>query len=481
MARPGGRYIGRLGLQLTTAFVAVALAAVLAALLIFSVSVGRDFNHLVRRQNANLARSVAFAAAAAYGNGGWAQADLIPVVAQVTSSGAGVQIRDNNGNLVGETPGYATIAAKGPTVTEEVVVRGRRVGSTTVALGRGKETRLITAYNTSRWKDRTASALVAVLIALIVALPLSRMIAAPLDRMIWAARARSSGHKKARVGFVRGFGKLKHLAVAFDEMADITEEQDQLRRNLVADVAHELRTPIAVLLAGHEAMLDGVTEPTAVYLESLREEVMRLARMVDDLQRLASAEAAALQLTLIRRDLAAVVATAAASLVDTFEGACITLVERLTKVEVMCDPLRMHEIVVNLLTNAMKFTPAGGQVSLETEQSAGKGRLIVSDTGIGIPANELPHVTERFYRGHRSAEVAGSGIGLTIVTELVHAHHGTLRIDSEQGQGTTVTVILPLAAPGKYGQPVTQRSGRPPPRARRRHASIIAKTNGKPR
>jgi signal transduction histidine kinase len=153
----------------------------------------------------------------------------------------------------------------------------------------------------------------------------------------------------------------------------------------------------------------------------------------------------------------------------------------------MCDPLRMHEVVVNLLTNALKFTPAGGQVTLATKQAGDVGRLIVSDTGIGIPADELPHVTERFFRGQRSAEVAGSGIGLTIVTELVHAHHGTLSIDSSQGQGTAVTVALPLARLGlplarlgRNDETRSQRPGKPRPGTRRRHGGIIAKTDGKP-
>ena len=148
--------------------------------------------------------------------------------------------------------------------------------------------------------------------------------------------------------------------------------------------------------------------------------------MVDDLQRLASAEAAALQLTLVRRDLAAIAATAAASLVESFEAANVTLVERLARIEVLCDPLRMHEVIVNLLTNALKFTPAEGQVTLETSLDDETGELRVTDTGIGIPPDELPHIAERFFRGQRSAEVAGSGIGLTIVAELVRAHRGTL-------------------------------------------------------
>lgn len=476
MAKRNRYWIGRLGLQLTTAFVAVALAAVVAGLLVFSLTVGRDFDRLVRNQHATLARSVAFEAAAAYDHVGWAHADLAPVIALVSRTGGGIEIRDDAGHVVRASSGYDSVVAKGAKVTDPVVVGRRRVGFATVAFGRGAILRLIDTYNAALWEARMASVVIAVLIALIVALPLSRMIAAPVDRLILAARA---SDLNARVGSVRGFGRLNDLAKAFDEMAETRKEQDQLRRNLVADVAHELRTPIAVLQAGHEAMLDGLTQPTAEHLGSLRDEVLRLARMVDDLQRLASAEAAALQLTLLRRDLAAVAATAAASLVDTFQAASITLVERLSRVEVLCDPLRMHEVVVNLLTNAVKFTPAGGQVTLVTAQSARTGTLTVSDTGIGIPADELPHVAERFFRGQRSAEIAGSGIGLTIVTELVHAHHGTLDIDSQQGQGTTVTVALPLAKSGRHGHLVPRQPAEPEPGTRRRHVSIIGKISGR--
>ncbi len=472
MSRPGRSWIGRLGLQLTIAFVGVALAAVIVALLIFSLRIGNDFDRVVSDQNVDLTRAVAAASAAAYNKVGWAHADLTPVAALANGTGSAIEIKNDSGHLVRASPRFSVIALHGPKVTDPIVVRGKRVGWATIAFGNGEIQKLFSTFSAKRWQARIASAVLAILIALVVALPLSRLITLPVDKLISAARARGQGDA-VRVGSVRGFGKLNELATAFDEMAQAKEEQDQLRRNLVADVAHELRTPIAVLQAGHEAMLDGLTAPSAEQLASLRDEVLRLARMVDDLQRLASAEAAALQLTLIRRDLAAVAATAAASLVDTFDAANVTLVERLTKVEVMCDPLRMHEVVVNLLTNAMKFTPAGGQVILETEQSDATGKLRVSDTGIGIPADELPRVTERFYRGQRSAEVAGSGIGLTIVTELVRAHYGRLSIESQLGQGTTVTVTLPLAGSGLTSQLLSQRPGKPPPGTRRGHIGIM--------
>jgi two-component system sensor histidine kinase BaeS len=196
-------------------------------------------------------------------------------------------------------------------------------------------------------------------------------------------------------------------------------------------------------------MLDGVTDPTPHNLGSMREEVLRLARMVEDLQRLAAAEAAAVRLTLAPNDLAAIAAEAADSLRSSYGTGDVGLVQRLTQVHVACDPDRMREVVSDLLTNALKFTPPGGRVRLE----AGTGQdglavLRVSDTGIGIAPDDLPHVTERFFRGDRSTELAGgSGIGLTIVAELVRAQGGELEIASESGKGTLVTVTFPAVDP----------------------------------
>src|SRR5262249_7086294 len=163
---------------------------------------------------------------------------------------------------------------------------------------------------------------------------------------------------------------------------------------------HELRTPVAVLQAGHEAMLDGLNTPTPANLASLHDETLRLGRMVDDLQRLASAEAAALQLKLIPSDLAAIAQDAAHSLADAFDSAGTTLRQRLAAAPAMCDPARMREIIINLLTNALKFTPRGRTVLIETEPprpGREQARLTVTDTGIGILPDDLPRVSERFF------------------------------------------------------------------------------------
>ena len=194
-------------------------------------------------------------------------------------------------------------------------------------------------------------------------------------------------------------------------------------------------------------MLDGITAMIPANLQSLREEVLRLARMIDDLQRLAAAEAAAVQLRLTPQDLSAVAADAAGSLADAFAASGVSLEQRLATAPVSCDPRRMREVIINLLTNARKFTPAGGAVVLATSAGApGPTTVTVTDNGIGIPPGDLPRVTERFYRGSQSASMAdGSGIGLAIVAELVRAQHGTLHITSQPGEGTQVMITFPQA------------------------------------
>ena len=445
MARVTGPWIGRLGLRLALVFVAVALAAVAAAVVSGSVVTSRNVDQLISRQRADAIRATAVAAAAAYDHAGWERADLTALTELVGRAGAALQARNMAGQVIGASPDFASRRGQ-PELTEPVNLRGQHVGSVTLRFGHKGLAGAIERFQAERWSAWITAAGLAALIALIAALLVSRRITGSLDRLIKVARARGRGDPTVRAGDVGGFGEIGELAGAFDQMADARDLQDRLRRNLVADVAHELRTPIAVLQAGHEAMLDGLTKASSENLASLRDETLRLGRMVDDLQRLAAAEAAALQLRLSPCDLAAIVQDATDSLADAFAGAGISLRHGLAEAQVICDPARMREITTNLLTNALKFTPPGGTVLVETgpqEPGGEEALLTVSDTGIGILPEDLPRVSERFFRSPRNSGIAGSGIGLTIVAEIVRGHHGTMDIDSEPGTGTKVTITLP--------------------------------------
>ncbi len=443
MARPGG--VGPIALRLALAFVGVALTAVALLAGLSAAFVDADVSHLVTGQQESLTRAVAVAAGSAWeGADTWSGADLSPVLDLSASVGADVEVRDTTGRVVRSSSGFSKLVSA-PERKRAVVVHRRQVGQVTVRFtGSG----LRGADETLRadlWRAIAGAAGLAALVALLVALGVSRRITSPVTRLIGVARATGRGDRTARAGDVRGPGELRDLAIAFDQMADSLARQETVRRNLVADVAHELRTPIAVLQASHEALLDGVAEPTPAQLTSLRDEVLRLARMVDGLQRLASAEAAALQLKLVPCDLADIAAAAVDSLAAGFDAADIGVERRLTEVQIMGDPGRLHEVTVNLLTNAVKFTQAGGRVLVETGPDGPRATIRVCDTGAGIPADELPRIFERFFRGQGAAGIEGSGIGLAVVAELVHAHHGDLDVASVPGQGTRITVTLPQA------------------------------------
>lgn len=451
MVRPGPRRaVGRLGLRLALAFVGVALAAIAALAGLTAVNAAADVSRLVRRQQADLTHAVAAAAATAWDRkDNWAGADLSPLLDLAGQVGVGVRVQDAAGRLVRSSPHYRAMASDLER-SAPVAEQGQRVGRVAIRFSGIGLAQADQALRADLLRAIAGAAGLAGVLALLVALAVSRRITLPVDRLIDAARARGRGRLDARAGDVRAPGELHDMAMAFDQMADSLDRQELLRRNLIADVAHELRTPIAVLQAGHEALLDGIAEPTAGQLTSLRDEVLRLASMVDDLQRLASAEAAALQLTLIRCDLAGIAASAADSLARAFDTAGVSLKRQLTEVQILADPGRLHEVITNLLSNAVKFTPAGGSVRLEAGPQGPQAVLRVGDTGAGIPPDELPRIFDRFFRGQGAAAVAGSGIGLAVVAELVRVHDGRLDVASEPGQGTEITLALPRAraAPG---------------------------------
>jgi two-component system, OmpR family, sensor histidine kinase BaeS len=432
-----------LGLRLALAFISVALAAVALLAGLTAMFAAADVSALVTRQHAELNSAIVVAAAAAWDrNDSWAGADLSPVLDLAARTGADVQIRNPSGQVIGSSPGFTGHVA-GPSASAPIVVRGEQAGQAVVwftGSGLGSADH---ALQTALLRAIAGAAGLAAVLAMLTGLAVARRITRPVERIIAVTRAMGRGQRSARVGQVAAPGELRELATAFDQMADTLDRQEQLRRDLVADVAHELRTPVAVLQAGHEALLDGVAEPTPGQLASLRDEVLRLARMVTDLQTLAAADAAALRLSRRRCDLAEVAATAADSLLGQFEAAGITLERQLATAEILGDPRWLHQVITNLLTNALKFTPAGGRVIIGCGPAWPDAVLTVTDTGTGIPADELPRIFDRFWRGHQAVQTSGSGIGLAVAAELTRAHDGRLSASSKPGQGTRMTLTLP--------------------------------------
>jgi two-component system, OmpR family, sensor histidine kinase BaeS len=428
--------------RLMLSYLAIALMSIALFAGIAAAVSAADVSALESRQRSVVTNAVTAAAAAAWARDrDWTSADLSPVLSLAAHSGADARIRSMTGHLVAITPGFARRQAD-PESSGTISVRGRPVGTAVIRYAAPSSDLVL--------QDALQDAIVgaaglAALVALAAGLLAARTITRPFGQIIAATKARGRGDRTARVGQVRAPAEVRDLAASIDQMADTLDRQEGMRRAFVADVAHELRTPVAVLQAELEAMFDHVAEPTPDQLGSLRDEVLRLGSALDDLQSIASADACAMHLARSQCDLAGIAAGAANTLAGQFDGADLTVERRLTQVSVLGDEDRLHQIVANLLTNALKYTPAGGHVTIRTAPaSPHEAVLQVIDDGIGIPADELPRIFDRFWRGRQaSCTTSGSGIGLAVAAELARAHGGRLSAASEEGRGTTMTLALP--------------------------------------
>jgi two-component system OmpR family sensor kinase/two-component system sensor histidine kinase BaeS len=258
-----------------------------------------------------------------------------------------------------------------------------------------------------------------------------------------AADRVAGGDYGARVE-ARGPGEVRRLARSFNQMAARLEANEAQRRGLLADVAHELRTPLSVIRGNVEGMLDGLYPADAAHLAPVLEETAVMSRLLDDLQTLSTAEAGVLRLHRERVDPGSLVQDAVAAFRARAESAGVTLECRATPgvPELDVDPVRIGEVLANLLSNAVRHTPRGGSIAAVVEPSAAGVSFTVTDTGKGIDAADLPYVFDRFVK---SADSGGAGLGLAIARSLVQAHGGSITADSQPGRGTTMRFVLPLA------------------------------------
>jgi len=293
------------------------------------------------------------------------------------------------------------------------------------------------------------AALAAFLAAVAVSVFTARRIVGPLQAMMKASQRIAAGDYRQRVQ-VLGQDELGALARAFNRMAETLERTEQRRMELIGDVAHELRTPLSSIKGIMEGLVDGVltAEPATFLL--VQREVARLQRLIHDLEELSRAEAGQVPLAPRAVAPADLVRAAADRLRPQFEDKSVSLHVDLPTdpPQIWADPSRIIQVLLNPLGNALQYTPSGGQVTVRSWRDDQEVVVAVQDTGIGIPAEHLPHVFERFYRvdKSRSRPGGGSGIGLTIARHLVEAHGGRIWATSPgPGQGSAFSFTLPIA------------------------------------
>jgi signal transduction histidine kinase len=443
MRRPRVSLVGRLALTMG----AIAVAAVaLSMMLVYHALDGR-LNRLAAAHVQSSANRVAAIAAGRYTDAGWSRAALADIVERSRTAGFDITVTDRDGRPLSRTakdarPHHWTAVAP-------VLVRGHLVGQLELRPIRGDifgtENRALHRQLNSLLEVCAGLALgLALLAAALVAATLVR----PLRRLTDTADRMSRGDlgARARVG---GGAELEQLADAFNHLASTLAREDELRRAAAADIAHELRTPVAGIVSRIEAAQDGVMQDEAANLEAMHAEALRLAGLIDDVGKLAEAERPDLVISRAPLDLADACALRATAYEGFFAAKGIAFETDVQPAPMHGDLRRLEQVVDNLLSNALRYTDPGGTVELRVRGGAHGGLIEVRDTGIGISAQDLPFVFDRFWRSDRSRSRAtgGSGIGLAVVRELVRAHHGHVELRSELGRGTTARVVLPDGAP----------------------------------
>ncbi len=354
----------------------------------------------------------------------------------------GTIVADSAGQDVGKTISSADLA-----VGEPVLVGNQQVGTIlplfagTTAPNAADD--FVSSVNHSTWLAGGIAALVALLLGSV----LFFQIVSPVQRLTSAAQKIAAGDLSQRIP-TQSQDEIGTLATSFNQMADSLAKHEELRRNLIADIAHELRTPLTVIQGNLEAMLDGVLLASPQEIATLRDETALLARLVSDLRLLSLAEAGQLKLERVKTDPAELVARAVEPFRLQAQSSQVELAmdikSNLPLIHVDAD--RIAQVIRNLVSNALRHTPSGGRVKVACGKDNSQSLFItVSDTGEGIPPDDLPFVFDRFYRADKSRSRAsgGSGIGLAIAKQLVEAHGGKVWVESQPDCGATFGFTLP--------------------------------------
>ena len=441
--------LGPLGRRVLAAFALVSLLTVALVAVAGLVGSDRGLSSQSQAQRHAVAVRTAAAAGDAYADaGGWEGADLRRAGSVAEGGGGTLVVRDADGTLVGSTgrgphggmPGMGMMAAAGR-ATAPVRVGGDLVGE--VVLGFPSA-----STSTGRpvaWAWILGAAAAALLLALFAAWFVSRQLTRPVVALTRAARSFAAGDRDAVI-VERGAGELGELADAFEEAMTAVRRAEASRSRMAADVAHELRTPLAALQAGLEELRDGLVPADPEVLARLHDQSLRVARIVGDLDALSAAEGSARAVRHDRVDLVQVSRDETEARAAQLRAAELAVHLELPREPVWVDGdgQRLHQVLGNLLENCVRHCRAGDSVTVRVGPPDGAtATLEVSDSGPGIAPDDLPHVFDRFWRGPRQEGRPGSGLGLAVVRSLVEAQHGAVGVDSDGRDGTTVTVTLP--------------------------------------
>ncbi|MDF2548880.1 MAG: histidine kinase [Anaerosolibacter sp.] len=329
---------------------------------------------------------------------------------------------------------------------------GKEIGTVVIGyFGRWNLTEQDIGFKSTLNQAFILSATAALLFGLIVSIGFSRQITTPLIRITQAARHMGEGNLNVRANVNTNTLELDQLSEAMNYLAESLQQQEMLRKRLTTDMAHEIRTPLTTLKSHIEAFMDGIWAPTEERFVSCYEEVERLSKLVGNLQNLAKLEQASLQLNKENFSLSEEIRKTVEAMKPQFMKKHIEVFMELgLDMRVIMDRDKIKQVLINLLTNAYKYTNESGSVWVKLEDKYDEIIIEIKDTGIGIQEKDIPYIFERFYRGDisRSRETGGTGIGLSITKVLVEAHGGKIQVESNVGEGSIFSIHLPKSGIG---------------------------------
>lgn len=444
----------KLWVKLTIAFIVIAVVAVGLVALLANRAMSVGFQRYLREDADAPLQQLSEELAAFYaGQKSWNGVNALlkesGIGPQDGGGGYFVRLLDENDQLVAARGGQGRSQLNFDSEVEfPIVVDGERVGSLVAAQagqGSGAAEQYLEGVNNAI----LLAGIGAVIVAFVLAIVLAQRLTRPLHRLTVATKAIAAGDLSQQMD-VSGQDELADLGRDFNQMALALESANAQRQQLLADTAHDLRTPISVIQSHIEAMLDGVFPTTPENLGVIHGETLRLGRLVDDIRTLSLAEAGQLPLDRTSVDMARVVDQAASAFQPLAEADGIQFLVDVDKVgPIMADEARIHQVLGNLLTNGLRYAPKGDQkppeVRLVLQDGIDNVQVSISDNGPGLTFEQQRVVFDRFWRSDaaRSRDQGGSGLGLAIAKGIVKAHGGSITVLSQPNQGATFTFVLP--------------------------------------
>ena len=450
-------------LKVTFAFVAISLMTILVSVAILAVVWGTSFDNYTRDNMQRLANSTAASISKEYDRSG---GDWYGGALAAASSASSlydtvyISVTDENGAVIFNDghqmhPDIFTVAPKaGETASAPITAAGEQVGTVYIQV-HGSDN-LLTQPD-AEFRDATYRAvgfatLIAAVVALIAGVIYARVLVKPIRKITRAANELTEGNFSVRTN-LRGNDEISQLGETFDLMVDSIEQSRKLERQLVTDVAHELRTPLMAIQATVEAMVDGVFEPNQERLTTLNSEVQRLSRLVDALMKLSRLENRTTPINRQRTDAVELIQTIVSSHEAYVTDAGLQLkFEHDPEVWVFGDPDMLRQACANLISNSVRYTPEGGTITVSVRKGSKMGKIAVRDTGIGLSEEEAKMVFARFWRADpgRARATGGLGIGLSVVKEIVDQHNGWVNVEGKPNEGACFTIYIPLFDEKRY-------------------------------